>query len=206
MLHKLHCFIRLISSQYLSVSSILKSVVTIALLASYTIAFPVENDTSDHSDPEVIGMQFLLPEFIPGCKSRPNIQSEDDAARLRRLDTVVENLRVWYEQKDIKALKNIFTPLESSTMLLQAIQKDAKTYNTISLTFSIDRILITQQQDFAVHLRWEGTWQAPEQKAPLRARGLSVFKFTGDQQIMLQGIDGDSPFGIDQQNAPGAST
>ena len=182
-----------------------RGVITITLLALYTVGLLVKDDTSEDTTPEVVEMQFLLPEYIPGCKSTPHVQSEDDSARLRRLDASVETLRASYENKDMSILSDLFTPLEGSAALLQAIQRDVETYDMISLTFSIDRIIIARH-DYAVHLHWEGVWHRPERDLTFRERGLSVFKFTGDQQITLHTIDGDNPFGIDRRNIPRAAT
>jgi len=184
---------------------ILQGSITICLIVLNSVSLTPQQKFAVDEHPEVVGMQFLLPEYIPGCKSTPHIQSEDDAARLRRLDATVEALRSSYENKDMSSLSTLFTPLEGSEKLLDAIQQDVERYETISLTFSIDRILITQH-DYSVHLHWEGVWHAPKHDLPLRERGLSVFKFTGDQQITLRAIDGDNPFGIDTRNSPGNST
>ena len=179
--------------------------VTVCLIALYSISVTSERDFSESKTTEIVAMQFLLPEYIPGCKSTPNVQSEDDAARLRRLDAAVETLRLSYESKDMSSLATIFTPLDGSEKLLSAIQKDVERYDTISLTFSIDRILIAEH-DYAVHLHWEGVWQTATQDLPFRERGLSVFKFAGTQQITLQTIDGDNPFGIERQISSGDRT
>ncbi len=184
---------------------ILQGGITVCLIALYSVSLTPEQEFAGSEPTEVVGMQFLLPEYIPGCKSTPHIQSEDASTRLRRLDATVETLRSSYENKDLSALSALFTPLEESAQLLNAIQQDFEFYDSISLTFSIDRILITQH-DYAVHLHWEGVWHTPGQDLPLRERGLSVFKFTGDQQITLHTIDGDSPFGMDTRNIPGDAT
>jgi len=178
---------------------ILQSIITVSLIVLYSISFTPEQQLKESQSTEVITAQFLLPEYIPGCKSTPHIQSEDDSSRLRHLDAAVETLRTSYENKDIIPLNTLFTPLEESVELLDAIQQDFKVYDKISLTFSIDRILISQH-DYAIHLHWEGEWHIPGQDLPRRERGLSVFKFTGDQQITLNAIDGDSPFGMDRRN------
>ena len=183
----------------------LQAGITLCLIALYSVSLTPQQKYAGGEHPEVVGMQFLLPEYIPGCKSTPHIQSEDDSARLRRLDATVETIRSSYENKDISPLNTLFTPLEGSVQLLDAIQQDFERYDSISLTFSIDRILVAQH-DYAVHLHWEGIWHMPGQDLPLRERGLSVFKFTGDQQITLRTIDGDSPFGIDRRNIPGGPT
>ena len=177
---------------------ILQSSITVGLIAIYSVSLTLEQPfVWNHQHPEVTDMQFLLPEFIPGCKSTPHLQNEENSARLRRLDTTVETLRSSYEAKDIHAFISLFTPLQESAKLLDTIQNDLQHYETISLTFSIDRIVIAQH-NYAVHLHWEGSWQTPEQALPRIERGLSVFKFTGDQQITLQSIEGDNPFGIDR--------
>lgn len=184
---------------------ILQAGITLCLIALYSVSFTPQQKFAEHEPTEVVRMQFLLPEFIPGCKSTPHVQSEDDSARLRRLDATVETIRSSYENKDISPLNTLFTPLEESVQLLDAIRQDFERYDSISLMFSIDRILIAQH-DYAVHLHWEGVWHAPEQDLPLRERGLSVFKFTGDQQITLRTIDGDNPFGVDRLNIAGGAT
>ena len=184
---------------------ILQGVITVCLIALYSVSLTPEQNFAGSEPTEVVGMQFLLPEYIPGCKSTPHIQSEDDSARLRRLDATVETLRSSYENKNISPLDALFTPLERSAQLLDAIQQDFELYESISLTFSIDRILIAQH-DYAVHLHWEGVWHSAGQDLPLRERGLSVFKFTGNQQITLHTIDGDNPFGIGRRNVPGNAT
>ncbi len=186
---------------------ILQASITVCFIALYSVSLTPEQKFAGSQPTEVVGMQFLLPEYIPGCTSTPHIQSEDASTRLRRLDATVETLRSSYENKDISALSALFTPLEESVRLLNAIQQDFEFYDSISLTFSIDRILIAQHDyDYAVHLHWEGVWHTPEQDLPLRERGLSVFKFTGDRQITLHTIDGDSPFGMDTRNIPGDAT
>lgn len=184
---------------------ILHTGITICLIALYSVSHTPEQQFAGSEPTEVVGAQFLLPEYIPGCKSTPHIQSEDASTRLRRLDATVETLRSSYENKNLSDLSALFTPLDESVQLLHAIQQDFKFYDSISLTFSIDRILITEH-DYAVHLHWEGVWHTPGQDLPQRERGLSVFKFTGDQQITLHTIDGDSPFGMGTRNIPRDAT
>jgi len=184
---------------------ILQAVITICLIALYSVSLTSKQQLAGSSPTEVIAAQFLLPEYIPGCKSTPHTQSEDDSARLRRLDATIETLRTSYENKDIGPLNTLFTPLEESVRLRDAIQQDFEVYDSISLTFSIDRILIAQH-DYAIHLHWEGVWHTPEQDLPLRERGLSVFKFIGDQEITLHAIDGDNPFGMGGRNTTGDAT
>ena len=141
----------------------------------------------------------------------------DAAFRTTATDFVVEEVAayepsgdgthtwLWIQKQDISTLDALFTPLEGSVQLLNAIQQDFEVYDSISLTFSIDRILIAQH-DYAIHLHWEGVWYTAGQDLPLRERGLSVFKFTGNQQITLHTIDGDNPFGMDRRNIPGNAT
>ena len=184
---------------------ILQGGITICLITLYSISLTPNQEFEESEPTEVIGMQFLLKEYIPGCKSTPHVQSEDASSRLRRLDATVETLRSSYENKDLSAISVLFTPLEGSARILNEIQHDVEFYDSISLTFSVDRILIAQH-NYAVHLHWEGVWHIPEQDLPLSERGLSVFKFTGDQQITLHTIDGDSPFGLATRNIPEGTT
>tara|TARA_B100000315_G_scaffold259093_1_gene313579 strand:+ start:11355 stop:11921 length:567 start_codon:yes stop_codon:yes gene_type:complete len=180
---------------------ILQSGITIFLITMYSISLTPNQEFEWREHTEVTGMQFLLKEYIPGCKSTPHLQSEDASLRLRNLDATVETLRSSYENKDLTVLNTLFTPLKESARILNAIQHDVQFYDSMSLTFSIDRILITQH-NYSVHLHWEGVWHTPEQNLPLHGRGLSVFKFTGNQQITLHTIDGDSPFGMGERNIP----
>jgi len=131
---------------------------------------------------------------IVAC-SKPNTINPEDAARVRRIDAVVEQMRKAYMGKDADAFQRLFMPIESLRKLEADIQYDFSVYGQISLDFTIDRVMV-DGADVAVYFHWQGQWQARDEEQPLRERGHAVFRLVGRQNLALSAVDGDVPFGM----------
>lgn len=141
----------------------------------------------------VAGMALLVPSAVSCSKKEPRYP--EDHARFLRIDEAVENLRTAYVQKDGEALKELLLPFEPLEQLTEDIRNDFKTFHTIDLEFTIDRIMIDGDQ-IDVYVHWQGFWKRAPQDVGIRERGHGVLRWTGTQSILLKEVQGDLPFGM----------
>lgn len=141
----------------------------------------------------------LLIAFLSGCSSK-EVRYPEDHARFKRIVAAVENLRQAYVDKDMDAVEGLLLPLEPLERLKQEIGKDFRTYQRIALDLSIERIMI-QNDMIDVYVHWEGTWHRLKQDPGFEERGHGVLRWGGMQYIILNGIEGDLPFGMASQHA-----
>jgi hypothetical protein len=127
--------------------------------------------------------------------SKPNTINPDDAARVRKIDSTVEQIRKAYTSKDPSVFQGLFMPSESLRKMEADIQRDFVAYEQISLDFTIDRVMV-EGPDVAVYFHWQGQWQVRDEDQPLRERGHAVFRMVGNQNLTLSAVDGDAPFGM----------
>lgn len=134
--------------------------------------------------------------------STPNTINPADAARVRKIDATVEQIRQAYESKDVAGFRGLLLPLENLRSLEADVQRDFSTYDQIKLDFAIDRVMV-DGADVAVFLHWQGQWEAKNDAQPLRERGHAVIRLVGQQSLTLSGVDGDVPFGMAARRFPG---
>jgi hypothetical protein len=134
--------------------------------------------------------------------STPNNINPADAARVRKIDGTVEQIRQAYEKKDAAAFRGLLIPSESLKRLEADVQRDFAAYVEITLEFVIDRIMV-DGSDVAVFFHWQGQWLTKNADQPLRERGHAVIRLIGQQTFNLSAVDGDVPFGMVGRKLPG---
>lgn len=149
----------------------------------------------------VWGILLLVGLGLLAC-STPNNINPADAARVRKIDATVEQIRQSYASKDAAGFRGLLMPLESLQRLATDVQLDFSTYDQITLDFSIDRFMV-DGTDVAVFLHWQGLWQVKSDPQPLRERGHAIIRLVGQQNLTLSGVDGDVPFGMAARRFPG---
>jgi hypothetical protein len=130
----------------------------------------------------------------PGCSSKGPLYAEDHA-RYQRIDAAVEALRIAYVRKDLSGIEGLVLPLDQLERLEHDIEKDFRSFEEISLDFSIERILV-EGDGIDVFVHWQGQWKRARADPGFRERGHGVLRWTGVQSILLKGIGGDLPFGM----------
>ena len=150
--------------------------------------------------PRIVFSTVMLPILVGlftlagGCGSK-GPQYPEEHARFRRIDAAVEALRKAYVGKDLSGVKALTLPIESLEQMESEVQRDFQEFHQIALDFSIDRIVIEGEQvDVFVH--WQGQWKRAAGDAGVRERGHGMLRWTGVQSILLNGLDGDLPFGM----------
>ncbi|HUK57334.1 MAG TPA: hypothetical protein VLY20_11825 [Nitrospiria bacterium] len=126
---------------------------------------------------------------LSGCEHAP-VKPTDDAKRLLQIDAFVENLRVTYESKNVRAFSSLYPAAHEDD--LRAIASFLTSASALRLEFMIDRIVL-QDNDIQVSFHWELHW-TPEKTGPVKLRGNALFHLTGKSDLRLQTIDGDDPF------------
>lgn len=134
--------------------------------------------------------------------SKPSAVNPEDAERVRKIDTTVEQIRKAYTDKDPSVFQSLFMPLESLRKIEADIRRDFAVYEQISLDFTIDRVMV-EGPDVAVYFHWQGQWQARDEEQPLRERGHAVLRMVGRQTLMVAAVDGDAPFGMSARRIQG---
>ena len=134
--------------------------------------------------------------------SKPSNVNPADAARVRKIDATVEQIRQAYTSKNPDAFRTLLMPLETLRLLETEVQRDFTVYDRISLDFSVDRVMV-DGADVAVYFHWQGQWQRKADEQPFRERGHAVIRLVGNQNLVMSGVDGDAPFGMAARRLPG---
>lgn len=129
-----------------------------------------------------------------GC-SKKTPKYPEDHARFQRVLHAIKTLETAYVKKDASTFHELLLPLENLEILEAAVRQDFSTFHTISLDFMADRILIDGDR-ISVFVSWKGDWQRTPEGSPSQARGHGVLLWSGNQVILLRGVEGDLPFGI----------
>ncbi len=129
-----------------------------------------------------------------GCSSK-GPQYPEEHARYRRIDAAVDDLRKAYVRKDLSAIEALVLPVDSLERMQSEIKKDFEEFQEIALDFSIDRIVI-EGETINVYVHWQGQWKRASADLGIRDRGHGMLRWVGVQSILLNGIDGDLPFGM----------
>jgi hypothetical protein len=134
-----------------------------------------------------------------GCGGK-SVQYPEDHERYLRIDRAVESLRQAYMKKDSSDLAALMTPTDQLERLQEEARGDFETYSSIALDFAIERIMI-EGDDIDVFVHWQGLWKKDADDPGLRQRGHTRLQWVGRQSILLRGVQGDSPFGIQARQA-----
>ena len=116
---------------------------------------------------------FLLIVFalhVVACSSDNAPRYPEDHERFQRINLAVESLRTAYIQKDLTTIRNVLLPVEKLEKLEEDINKDFSTYQSISLDFFIDRIMV-DGDTIDVFLHWQGQWSTAPTDVGIRERG-----------------------------------
>jgi hypothetical protein len=129
-----------------------------------------------------------------GC-SKKTPKYPEDHARFQRVVQAIKTLETAYVNKDAPAFHELLLPLEQLEILESEARQDFATFSTIQLDFTVDRIVIDGNR-ISAFMSWQGTWQRSTQESSDLARGHGVLLWSGNQVILLRGVEGDLPFGI----------
>jgi hypothetical protein len=135
-----------------------------------------------------------------GCGGKANPHPEDHE-RYLRIDRAVESLRQAYVKKDSSDLGSLMTPGGQLERMREEAQGDFATFSAITLDFTVERIMI-QGDDIDVFVHWQGLWKKNADDPGLRQRGHTRLQWVGTKSILLSGIQGDTPFGMNARQIP----
>jgi hypothetical protein len=128
------------------------------------------------------------------CSSK-GPQYPEDHARYVRLDQAVEAFRNAYSRKDLSMIRSLMARNDALAGVESEIKKDFEQFGEISLDFSISRVVINGD-DMDVFIHWQGQWRQSPNEPGIRDRGHGMLRWTGVQSILLNGAEGDLPFGM----------
>ncbi len=129
-----------------------------------------------------------------GCSKKMPKYSEDHA-RNQRVVRAIKALETAYINQDRSALHELLLPLESLELLEAESQQDFAMFSTIQLELTIDRIVIDGNR-ISTFISWQGQWQQSAQDFAATAKGHGVLLWSGNQVILLRGVEGNLPFGM----------
>lgn len=139
----------------------------------------------------VLGMVCLTE---TGCSTKTPKYPEDHA-RFQRVVQAIKTLETAYVNKDTPALHELLLPLEQLEILEAEARQDFAKFSTIQLDFNIDRIIVDGNR-ISAFISWQGKWQRSTEEPSNQARGQGVLLWSGNQVILLRGVEGDLPFGM----------
>ena len=142
--------------------------------------------------------------FVAGCSGKKH-QYPEDHERYLRIDQAVESLRQAYVKKDSTNLALLMMPIDQLERLREEAQGDFETFSAITLDFAIERIMV-DGDNIDVFVHWQGLWKKDVEDPGLRQRGHTRLQWVGTQSILLRGVQGDSPFGMQVRQATTDST
>jgi hypothetical protein len=129
-----------------------------------------------------------------GCSTKTPKYPEDHA-RFQRVVQAIKTLETAYVNKDTPAFHELLLPLEQLETLEAEARQDFAQFSTIQLDFTIDRIIVDGNR-ISAFISWQGKWQRSTQELSDQARGQGVLLWSGNQVILLRGVEGDLPFGM----------
>ena len=129
-----------------------------------------------------------------GC-SKKTPKYPEDHARFQRVVQAIKSLETAYVNKDASTFHELLLPLEQLEKLEAEARHDFAIFSTIHLDFTLDRIIIDGNR-ISAFMTWQGTWQRSTQETADSASGHGVLLWSGNQVILLRGVEGDIPFGI----------
>ena len=137
-------------------------------------------------------LTYLL--WLQGCASTSPRHPEDHA-RLERIVEAVKMLKEAYVNRDAQALNALLLPLDSLKAWEQKVHKDFEGYSEISLDLTIERIELKGDL-ILTFVVWHGLWKRASTETIAHARGHGILYWSGTRVILLNGVEGDLPFGM----------
>ncbi|GJL69097.1 MAG: hypothetical protein NPIRA06_17320 [Nitrospirales bacterium] len=129
-----------------------------------------------------------------GCSKKAPKYPEDHA-RFQRVVEAIKTLEKAYVNRDASGFQDLLLPLENLDLLEAKVQEDFATFSTIQLDLTIDRMVIDGDR-ISAFVSWQGTWERSPQEASAQASGHGVLLWSGNQVILLRGIEGNLPFAM----------
>lgn len=145
------------------------------------------------------GCALVLSIGLAACSGKP-IQYPEDHERFRRIDQAVESLRESYQKKDRSGFQAVMLPLDHLERLQREADADFDAFQTISLEFKIERIMIDGDA-IDVYVHWQGVWKKDPDDAGVRQRGHARLQWVGTHSVLLRAVQGDLPFGMKTRQA-----
>ena len=140
----------------------------------------------------VIGMICLTE---TGC-GKKTVKYPEDHARFERVIQAIKTLETAYVNKDASSFHELLLPLKQLEILEAEVRQDFVLFSTIQLGFTIDRIVIDGNR-ISAFISWQGQWQrSPQESSAQEVTGHGLLLWSGNQVILLRGVEGDLPFGI----------
>ena len=139
----------------------------------------------------LIGFAYLTGS---GCSTKAPKYPEDHA-RFQRVIQAIQTLETAYVNKDGSTFHELLLPLEQLEILEAEVRKDFTIFASTELELTVDRIVIDGNH-ISAFMSWQGTWQRAAEASNELARGHGVLLWSGNQVILLRGIEGDLPFGL----------
>jgi hypothetical protein len=142
----------------------------------------------------LVGLFWMLG---TGCSSK-TIQYPEDHERYLRIDKAVESLREAYVKKDAAGMAALMVPTEATERLQQEAEADFQLFHDIAMDFRVERIMI-DNDDIDVYVHWQGLWKKDPDDPGIRHRGHSRLQWVGTKPVLLTGLQGDIPFGVNRR-------
>lgn len=130
-----------------------------------------------------------------GCAKKPPKYPEDHA-RVQRVIQAIKTLETAYVNKDASSFHELLLPLEQLEILEAEVRHDFVVFSTNQLRFTIDRLVLDGNR-ISAFISWQGQWQrSPQESSATEVSGHGLLLWSGNQVILLRGVEGDLPFGI----------
>ncbi|MEO6202971.1 MAG: hypothetical protein ABIU05_19795 [Nitrospirales bacterium] len=129
-----------------------------------------------------------------GCSKKAPKYPEDHA-RFQRVVKAIKTLEKAYVNRDASGFQELLLPLENLDLLEAKVREDFATFSTIQVDLTIDRMVIDGDR-ISAFVSWQGNWERTPQEAPAQASGHGILLWSGNQVILLRGIEGDLPFAM----------
>lgn len=141
---------------------------------------------------------------VLGCSAKEH-RHPADHARFKRIDEAVETLRKAYVRKDLSGVQALLLPSNTLDQVELEVRNDFDSYHEIALDLAIERIAI-DGDTIDVFVHWQGHWKRTDDDIGQRERGHGMLRWVGVQSILLQGVEGDLPFGMASRHTAPAPT
>ncbi len=140
----------------------------------------------------LITVPILISLAGSGC-SKKLPKYPEDHARFKRVVQAIKTLEKAYVNRDASGFQELLLPLENLDLLEGKVREDFVTFSTIRLDLAIDRMVIDGDR-ISAFVSWQGNWERTPQGPSAQASGHGILLWSGNQVILLRGIEGDLPF------------
>ena len=147
----------------------------------------------------LIGRSLLILLCLIGLScSKKAPRYQENHARFQRIVEAINTLETADVNKNLPVIHELLLPLDPLIRWEAAVQQDFATFSEITLDLNINRIVIDESQ-ISAFITWQGTWKRTSDGPPIASRGHGTLLWSGNQVILLRGVEGDLPFGISTQ-------